>query len=80
MKQWGELNALELEIIRVAELRNLLSVLGNGADRSTLEELSSSLWYIQGSLDDISRQLDDRFKQLWSAIAAENQEDDQQTS
>ena len=79
MKHWGALNALETEIIRVAELRNLLSVLGNGADRSTLEELSSSLWYIQGSLDDISQQLDDRFKQLWSAIAADKDVNDQQT-
>ena len=77
MKHWGELNALELEIIRVAELRNLLSVVGNGADRSTLEELSSSLWHIQGSLDDISQQLDDRFKQLWSAIAADKDVNDE---
>ena len=80
MKHFGELNALELEIIRVAELRNLLSVVGNGADRSTLEEMSSSLWYIQGSLDDISQQLDARFKQLWSAVAADKNVNDQQTS
>ena len=77
MKHFGELNALELEIIRVAELRNLLSVVGNGADRSTLEELSSSLWYIQGSLDDISQQLDDRFKQLWSAVAADKEDNNE---
>jgi hypothetical protein len=80
MKHFGELNALELEIIRIAELRNLLSVLNNGADRSTLEEIASSLWYIQGSLDDISQQLDDRFKQLWGAIAADKDVNDQQTS
>lgn len=69
MKYFNQLTAVENQIIRLAELRNLLAVITNGMDGSTRAQIESAIHYIEGSIDDISNQLSDRFQILFDQIA-----------
>ena len=69
MKHFNALTAVENQIIRLAEMRNLLAVITNGMDGSTREQIESAVHYIEGSIDDISNQLSDQFQILFDQIA-----------
>ena len=71
MKYWTELNNLETQIIRLEEMRSLFSVLANGAEESNPEDIRSALWYIEGSLNDIHRELRSEFEMLWDSVSRE---------
>lgn len=71
MKYWTELNNLETQIIRLEEMRSLFSVLANGAEESDAEDIRSALWYIEGSLTDIHRNLRSEFNELWDHVSNE---------
>mgnify|MGYP003332721414 CR=1 FL=1 len=73
MKHFVELTNVETQVIRLAEMRNLLAVIVNGLDGSSKEEVDSAISYIEGSIDDISEKLSEEFQTLWDAIA-EDQE------
>ena len=73
MKHFVGLTNVENQVIRLAEMRNLLAVIVNGLDGSNKEEVDSAINYIQGSIDDISEKLSEEFQALWDAIA-EDQE------
>jgi len=68
MKYWTELNRLETQIIRLEELRSLFSVLANGAEESSAEDIHNALWYIEGSLTDIHSELRNEFDELWEVV------------
>ncbi len=74
MKHWSELNNLETQIIRLEELRSLFSVLANGAGESEPEDIRSALWYIEGSLTNIHRELRSEFEMLWDSVSREDDE------
>ena len=74
MKYWSELNNLETQIIRLEELRSLFSVLANGAGESEPEDIRSALWYIEGSLTNIHRELRSEFEMLWDSVSREDDE------
>ena len=74
MKYWTELNNLETQIIRLEEMRSLFSVLANGAEESNPEDIRSALWYIEGSLNDIHRELRSEFEMLWDSVSREDDE------
>jgi hypothetical protein len=71
MKYWTELNNLETQIIRLEEMRSLFSVLASGAEESSAEDIRSALWYIEGSLTDIHRNLRSEFNELWDHVSNE---------
>jgi hypothetical protein len=71
MKYWTELNNLETQIIRLEEMRSLFSVLASGAEESSAEDIRSALWYIEGSLTDIHRNLRSEFEMLWDSVSRE---------
>lgn len=69
MKHFTQLTNVENQVIRLAEMRNLLAVIVNGLDGSDKEEVDSAINYIQGSIDDISEKLSEEFQVLWDHIA-----------
>jgi hypothetical protein len=75
MKYWTELNNLETQIIRLDEMRSLFSVLANGAEESEPEDIRSALWYVEGSLTDIHRELRSEFDELWEHVLSDDRED-----
>ena len=74
MKYWTELNRLETQIIRLEEMRSLFSVLANGAEESSAEDIRSALWYVEGSLTNIHRELRSEFEMLWDSVSREDDE------
>lgn len=69
MKHFNALTAVENQVIRLAEMRNLLAVITNGMEGSTREQIESAVHYIEGSIDDISDQLSKQFQILFEQIA-----------
>lgn len=74
MKHFNALTAVENQIIRLSEMRNLLAVITNGMEGSTREQIESAVHYIEGSIDDISNQLSDQFQILFDQIAKSNKD------
>jgi hypothetical protein len=75
MKYWSELNNLETQIIRLEELRSLFSVLANGAEESSAEDIRSALWYVEGSMSSIHNELRNEFDELWEHVLSDDRED-----
>jgi len=74
MKYWTELNRLETQIIRLETMRSLFSVLASGAEESSEEDIRNALWYVEGSLTDIHRELRSEFNDLWEVVKYADEE------
>jgi len=74
MKYWTELNRLETQIIRLETMRSLFSVLASGAEESSEEDIRNALWYVEGSLTDIHRELRSDFNDLWEVVKYADEE------
>ena len=77
MKYWTELNRLETQIIRLETMRSLFSVLANGAEESSEEDIRNALWYVEGSLTDIHSELRSDFNDLWEVVKYADDEDEE---
>ena len=77
MKYWTELNRLETQIIRLDQMRSLFSVLASGAEESSAEEVRNALWYVEGSLSDINRELRSEFQDLWEVVKYADDEEEE---
>ena len=77
MKYWTELNNLETQIIRLEEMRSLFSVLANGAEESSEEDIRNALWYVEGSLTDIHGELRSDFNDLWGVVKYADDEEEE---
>ena len=75
MKYWTELSRLETQIIRLETMRSLFSVLASGAEESSEEDIRNALWYVEGSLTDIHRELRSDFDDLWEVVKYADEED-----
>ena len=75
MKHWSELNRLETQIIRLETMRSLFSVLASGAEESSPDDIRNALWYVEGSLTDIHRELRSEFDDLWEVVKYADEED-----
>ena len=75
MKYWTELNRLETQIIRLETMRSLFSVMASGAEESSAEDVQNALWYVEGSLTDIHRELRSEFESLWQSISEDETEE-----
>ena len=74
MKYWAELNNLESQIIRLETMRSLFSVMASGAEESNAEDIRNALWYVEGSLTDIHRELRSEFDELWEVVKHDGEE------
>lgn len=74
MKYWSELNNLETQIIRLETMRSLFSILANGVESSSDEDIRNALWYIEGSLTDIHQNLRSEFNELWEIVSNDDHE------
>jgi len=72
MKYWTELSRIEDSIIRLSSLESMLRVISCGIPQTNLEDAENSLWYLQGSVEDIHRQLRSDFDALWENIREES--------
>ena len=77
MKHWSELNRLETQIIRLETMRSLFSVLASGAEESSDEDIRNALWYVEGSLTDIHRELRSEFDDLWEVVKYADDEEEE---
>jgi hypothetical protein len=68
MKYFNAMDQIETEIIRLGEMKNLYAVISNGAEESRKEELISALQYMEGSLNDIHRNLTDNYQHLFDTM------------
>jgi hypothetical protein len=68
MKYWTELNNLETQLIRLDSMRSLFSVMASGTEESSSEDIRNALWYIEGSLSDITHNLRSEFDELWEVV------------
>jgi len=75
MKYWTELTNLETQIIRLETMRSLFSVMASGVDESSAEDIANALWYIEGSLTDIHRELRSEFDELWDRVSSDDFKD-----
>jgi hypothetical protein len=74
MKYWTELSRLETQIIRLETMRSLFSVMASGAEESSAEDVQNALWYVEGSLTDIHRELRSEFDDLWEVVKYDDEE------
>lgn len=72
MKYWTELNGIDTQIARLESMRALISVLASGAEESSVEDVRSALWYIEGSMTSIHQELRSEFNELWDVIREEH--------
>lgn len=71
MKYYSELMAVEEQIYRVDALASLFRVIANGANESTTEDLTDTLYYVEGSLSDITDQMREKFDRLFQNVRSE---------
>lgn len=72
MKHWNELTELETAIIRVGEFKNLFKLLVAGAENDVdMKVLQSSIYTLEGMIDDIDSTLYEKFQAVWDSIRYE---------
>jgi len=65
---YKELTAIEEEIIRFDTMRSLFTLMTNGLETSNIEDIRNSLYYVEGSLQDIHDSLRSKFDELWESF------------
>jgi 5-methylthioribose kinase len=68
MKYYYQLSRLEQEVIRLKSFYSTFRVIANGVEQSTSEDINEALFYLEGSLEDIQKNLDGAFQTLWSDV------------
>jgi hypothetical protein len=66
MKYFDELRNVEDQFVRLDSVESILRVLGN-AD-ATREDMLNVLWYLDGAVEDINKNLSDNFYKLWDKV------------
>jgi hypothetical protein len=73
MKHWNELTELESAIIRVGEFKNLFKLLVAGAENDVdMNVLQSSIYTLEGMLDDIDSTLCEKFQTVFDTVRDES--------
>ena len=75
MKHWTELNELESAIIRVGEFKNLFKLLVAGSENGVdIQVLQSSIYTMEGMIDDIDSTLYEKFQTIFDAVRDEGKD------
>jgi hypothetical protein len=70
MKHWNKLSSIEEQIIRLDSVESILRVLGNSdAEKS---DMLNVLWYLDGAVEDINKNLSEKFYELWDEVRNES--------
>ena len=77
MKYYYQLSRLEQEVIRLKSFYSTFRVIANGVEQSTSEDINEALFYLEGSLEDIQKNLDDAFQTLWNDVREESWVEDE---
>ena len=68
MKYYYQLSEVEQAVIRLKSFYSTFRVISNGVEHSTTEDVQEAMFYLEGSLEDIQRSLDDSFYKLWEDV------------
>lgn len=78
MNHWTELTELESAIIRVGEFKNLFKLLVAGAENDVdMKVLQSSIYTLEGMIDDIDSTLYEKFQTVWDSVRDEAEDEDE---
>jgi 5-methylthioribose kinase len=77
MKYYYQLSQLEQEVIRLKSFYSTFRVIANGVEQSTSEDINEALFYLEGSLEDIQKNLDGAFQTLWNDVREESWVEDE---
>jgi len=77
MKYYYQLSQLEQEVIRLKSFYSTFRVIANGVEQSTSEDINEALFYLEGSLEDIQKNLDEVFQKLWNDVREESWVEDE---
>jgi hypothetical protein len=72
MKYYYQLSEVEQAVIRLKSFYSTFRVISNGVEHSTTEDVQEAMFYLEGSLEDIQRSLDDSFYKLWEDVRDES--------
>ena len=78
MKYYYQLSQLEQEVIRLKSFYSTFRVIANGVEQSTSEDINEALFYLEGSLEDIQKNLDSAFQALWNDVREESWVEDEE--
>jgi 5-methylthioribose kinase len=78
MKYYYQLSQLEQEVIRLKSFYSTFRVIANGVEQSTSEDINEALFYLEGSLEDIQKNLDEVFQKLWNDVREESWVEDEE--
>ena len=70
MKYYYQLSEVEQAVIRLKSFHSTFRVISNGAEQSTTEDIQEAMFYLEGSLEDIQKSLNDSFYKLWEDVRA----------
>ena len=68
MKYYYQLSEVEQAVIRLKSFYSTFRVVANGVEQSTPEDINEAFFYLEGSLEDIQKNLDDSFYKLWEDV------------
>ena len=75
MKYFDELDNVETQVVRLSEMTKMYTVLVNGMlNGSSGDEIQAAFSYVEGSLQDISKELSEAFNELWETVAKDKEE------
>jgi hypothetical protein len=66
MKYFDRLRSVEDQIVRLDSVESILRVLGNA--EATREDMLNIIWYLDGAVTDINKNLSDNFYELFNEI------------
>lgn len=69
MKYFNELTNIENHIIRLSSMSSVLRVISIGAESANEDDVKEALWYVEGSIEDIHKELRSAFEELWDNIS-----------
>ena len=78
MKYYYQLSEVEQAVIRLKSFYSTFRVVANGVEQSTPEDINEALFYLEGSLEDIQKNLDSAFQTLWNDVREESWVEDEE--
>lgn len=69
MKYFDELTDIENQIIRLNSMSSVLRVLSIGAESANDDDIKEAFWYVEGSIEDIHKELRNSFEELWEKVS-----------
>ena len=72
MKHYRELISLESKVVELETFKSILSVISNGIENSSKEELETAFYFVNETLNNITDELYERFETLFDSVRNES--------